>query len=108
MLPSSVSDDSGAIVVSVVDYRAISMSSPHYLRFSSIRGENEPDTHLKKQVGTGGKVGLGTAGPALRRDSQRRDHRVIEILVFPIRQLLSWLLSGCINSENRHGSVGFA
>jgi hypothetical protein len=65
----------------------------------------EPDIHLIKQVeqdktgGTGGLAGLRTAGPGISPGFP-------SVGIIPIRQLLSWLLSGCKNSEDSLGSEG--
>jgi hypothetical protein len=41
--------------------------------------------------------------PALCQDSEHRDHRAAEVLVFLIWQLRDWLLFGCKNSQERLG-----
>jgi hypothetical protein len=69
---------------------------------SSTGGETEPDLHLIKQVEQVARLALEARPRLFAGIPSVRITSAAEVLAFPIRQLLSWLLSGCKNSQNRH------
>jgi hypothetical protein len=90
----------------MANYRgAVSSRSAHDASIFAVvakrrKRRTEPDLHLIKHVEQV-RFGFERAGLALRRDSKHGDHGRGTVLVFPIWQLLPWLLSGCRNSQQR-------
>jgi hypothetical protein len=70
-------------------------------------GRTEPDLHPIKQEEQVARLALEAPPRLFAGIPSVRITSAVEVLVFPIPQLLSWLLFGCKNSENCHGAWGF-
>jgi hypothetical protein len=103
----AVANESGVIVVSMANYRgAVSLRSAHDASIFAVAAKRrkrrtEPDLHLIKQVE---QVRISALkGPAWRFAGipSTGITDAVNVLVFPIWQLLPWLLFGCRNSQQR-------